>query len=121
MGDIQNRKDIEFLVDTFYKEVKKNEVIAFFFTEIIPLDFDTHLPKMYDFWESIIFKKASYTGNPMLTHIKLNRKSPLNPYHFEQWLLLWETTVLKHFSGDNATEAIQRAQQISQLIQFKIR
>jgi len=121
MRDIQNKTDIEFLVNTFYKKVKKDSTIGFFFTEVAQLDFDTHLPKMYNFWESIIFKKASYAGNPMLTHIQLNRKSVISKIHFEKWLMLWEQTISENFLGVNALEAIQRAKQIGQLIQFKIK
>jgi len=120
MRDIQNRKDIEFLVNAFYDQVKKDKEIGAFFTQIADLDFNTHLPKMYDFWESIIFKKASYSGNPMLSHIQLNKKSSILPYHFERWLFLWEDTLSQNFSGENTLEAINRAKQIAQLIQFKI-
>jgi len=121
MRDIQDREDIEFLVNTFYDQVKKDKIIGFFFTQIADLDFDSHLPKMYEFWESIIFKKASYSGNPMLSHIQLDRKSSIKPFHFKQWLALWEDTLNKNFSGKNTDEAIERAKQIAQLIQFKIK
>lgn len=121
MQDIQDRADIEFLVNSFYSHVKQDPDIGFFFTQVAGLDFDIHLPKMYDFWESIIFKKASYTGNPMLSHIQLNRKSLINETHFKKWLTLWKRTVNENFIGTNATEAIQRAKQIAQLIQFKIK
>lgn len=122
MKDIQSRKDIEFLVNIFYSEIKKNKEIGFFFTEISQLNFDDHLPKMYNFWESIIFKKASYSGNPMLSHILLNKKSSIKieEKHFNIWISLWRKTVKANFKGENAEEAIQRAEQIAQLIQYKI-
>lgn len=50
MKEIENRKDIEFLVDEFYKQVVKDELIGFFFTEVIALNMDQHMPIMYDFW-----------------------------------------------------------------------
>jgi len=95
MKDIQSRKDIEFLVNIFYSEIKENKEIGFFFTEISQLNFDDHLPKMYNFWESIIFKKASYSGNPMLSHILLNKKSSIKieEKHFNIWISLWRKTV----------------------------
>ncbi len=120
MKDIQNRLDIEFLVNQFYQKITKDLEIGFFFTEVIVLDFKNHLPKMYNFWESIIFKKASYSGNPMLSHIHLNHKYPIEDKHFERWLFLWKQTINDSFKGCNANEAIQRANQIAQLIQFKI-
>lgn len=120
MKDIENKEDIKVLVDAFYEQVVLDKDIGPFFTEVARLDFPSHLPKMYDFWESIIFKKASYSGNPMLSHIQLNRKAILKPSHFKQWLYLWQITVSNFFEGPNANEAIQRAKQIAQLIQLKV-
>lgn len=121
MKDIESKEDIEFLVNAFYNEVKKDEKIGFFFTEIANIDFNKHLPKMYDFWESIIFKKASYSGNPMFSHIILNQKHTIEKQHFQRWLLLWEKTIRLYFKGSNAMEVIQRSRQIAELIQYKIR
>ncbi len=118
--DIETRSDIEYLIHQFYIKVKQDATIGFFFTEIVHLDFDIHLPKMYDFWESIIFKKASYNGNPMLSHILLNKKFSIEKKHFQKWLFLWEETITENFTGINAKEGIQRAHQIAELIQFKI-
>lgn len=52
--DILIREDIELLVNTFYDKIKKDDTIGYFFTEIANVDWPTHLPKMYDFWESIL-------------------------------------------------------------------
>jgi len=51
--DIENRNDLILLVDTFYKEVQQNNTIGPIFTETAKVDWSHHLPKMYDFWESI--------------------------------------------------------------------
>ena len=120
MKDIENREDIEFLVDEFYKRVVKDDIIGFFFTEIIALDFKKHIPVMYDFWETTLLGKIRYKGNPMAKHIQLSSKEPLTPKHFERWLLLWKETLLKNFSGEKANEALTRATQIAALMQFKI-
>lgn len=120
MNDIQDRKDIEFLVNKFYDKVKQDELIGFFFVEVASLDFDIHLPAMYDFWENIIFKKGSYKGNPILSHITLHNKKEIQSFHFKRWLALWEETLTQYFSGENANEALQRAKQIATLIQLKL-
>ena len=70
--DIDNRADIIALVDTFYQNVALNKQIGPIFTDIAKVDWSHHLPKMYDFWESILFGKAIYKGNPMLSHFALN-------------------------------------------------
>lgn len=120
MKEIENRKDIEFLVDEFYKQVVKDELIGFFFTEVIALNMDQHMPIMYDFWESNLLGNMKYKGNPMTKHIVLNQKEPLTSVHFERWLQLWEETLSNHFQGSIAQEALKRAQQIAGLMQFKI-
>ncbi len=120
MGDIQGRKDIEFLVNKFYDKVKQDTLIGFFFLEVASLNFNTHLPKMYDFWESILFKKGIYNGNPMLSHIILHQKEKIKNIHIERWLLIWEETLNSCYSGKNAQEALQRAQQIASLIKYKL-
>ncbi len=120
MGDIQGRKDIEFLVNKFYDKVKQDTLIGFFFLEVASLNFNTHLPKMYDFWESILFKKGIYNGNPMLSHIILHQKEKIKNIHIERWLLLWEETLNSSYSGENVQEALQRAQQIAGLIKYKL-
>ena len=121
MNDIQNRTDIEFLIDTFYKKAVTDDVIGFFFTEVVVLQWEVHIPIMCDFWESVLFGQAKYKGNPMLKHIELSRKHALKSEHFKQWLLLWEATVKENFNGERANEAISRANQIGELMQFKIK
>ena len=120
MKDIQHRKDIEYLIDEFYKRVKTDELIGFFFTEVIKIDWDRDMPIMYDFWETTLLGKMKYKGNPMSKHIALNQKEPMNPEHFERWLELWETTVLENFNGAKADEAVQRANQIGELMKFMV-
>ena len=67
---LESREDIEFLVNTFYKKVAKDETIGFFFTDVAKVNWDLHLPKMYSFWESLLFGQASYKGNPMAMHFR---------------------------------------------------
>ncbi|MBR9997733.1 MAG: group III truncated hemoglobin [Cyclobacteriaceae bacterium] len=120
LKDIENSGDIRFLIDEFYKKVVKDDLIGHFFTRVIKLDWDKHIPVMNDFWETILLGKVKYKGNPMLKHIELNGKEPLNAEHFDRWLALWETTVTGNFSGITATEAIQRARHIADLMKYKI-
>ncbi|GEQ85664.1 hypothetical protein ULMS_11720 [Patiriisocius marinistellae] len=118
--DITTSEDIKLLVDSFYNRVQEDNTIGFFFTDIAKVHWETHLPTMYLFWESIVFKNAAYKGNPMLKHIALNKKEPMEPSHFKTWLSLWETNVHTLFKGKNATEIINRAKQIASLMEFKV-
>ncbi|WP_029275435.1 group III truncated hemoglobin [Pedobacter borealis] len=118
--DIHNREDIILLVDTFYKNVALNKRIGPIFTDVAKVDWSHHLPKMYDFWESILFGKAIYKGNPMLTHFALNEQTPLQTETFETWKNLFFQTVDDLFVGENADLIKQKAQSIADLMHFKI-
>jgi len=120
LKDITTRADIELLVRSFYEKALTDDHIGFFFTKVAAIDLEEHLPILFQFWETALLGAMTYEGNPMLKHIELNRKSPLKPDHFDRWLELWCTTVNEHFSGEKASEAIQRAQQIAGLMKFKV-
>lgn len=120
MKDIENREDIELLIDAFYQQVVKDDLIGFFFTKVVKLDFERHIPIMYDFWETTLLGNWKYKGNPMVKHIQLNEKEPLSSEHFERWLQLWEDTLSRYFSGPKSEEAVKKAKQIGELMQFKI-
>jgi len=118
--DIDNRADIIVLVDTFYENVAINPHIGPIFTDVARVDWTHHLPKMYDFWESILFGKAIYKGNPMLSHFALNKKTPLQQEQFEIWKNLFFQNVDDLFAGPNAELIKQKAQSIADLMHFKI-
>jgi hemoglobin len=118
--DILSRDDIKLLVDTFYDKVKSNPVIGFIFDEVAKVDWQKHLPKMYDFWSTIVLGDQSYEGNPMITHIRLSKITPLTEKEFSEWILLFNATVDELFEGANAAEAKTRAGNIARLMLFKI-
>ena len=120
MKDISNRDDIELLVNSFYDKVWVDTTISYLFTDIAAVEWISHLPKMYTFWDTVLLGKMSYKGNPMETHINLSRKSPMNKTHFDQWLKLWNTTIDENFEGKIATEAKQRGNNIAGLMRYKI-
>ena len=120
MTDITQRKDLELLIDSFYKKALKDKLIQHFFTDVVPLDWEQHIPLIVDFWESSLLDSGNYKGNPMSAHLKLDQRSPLKKVHFDRWLELWERNVNENFEGEKAKLAISRAKQIAQLMQYKI-
>jgi len=106
MNDLKNRDDIEKLVNTFYSKILKDDLIGHFFTQVVRLNFEKHLPTMIDFWETVLFGQAIYKGNPILKHIELHRTEALKPTHFKRWISVWETTVNELYNGDVANAAI---------------
>ena len=118
--DIENRGDIELLVNSFYDKVRNDPVIGFIFNDIAKVNWERHLPVMYDFWENTLFYTGGYAGNPMETHRQLNQLIPLTAEHFQQWTRLFTSTVDELFTGEKALLAKQRALSISTLMQIKI-
>lgn len=117
--DIKNREDIIQLVDAFYKTVISDEKIGYLFSDVAKINWELHLPKMYDFWENILFNTGNFEGNPMQKHKELNEKSKLEKAHFLHWNKLFQITVNKLFSGEKATEIIKRAMNISHMMMEK--
>jgi hemoglobin len=86
----------------------------------VTLSWEKHIPIMYSFWGSVLLGQASYSGNPLLKHLELDRLSALGKVHFDRWLELWERTVQENFSGEKAVEAVKRAKAIAGVMLAKI-
>lgn len=119
-NDIENREDIKILVDKFYERVREDEVIGYLFNDVAKTDWSHHLPKMYDFWEVILFGTGSFKGNPMLVHKELHHKSPLSPEHFAHWFDLFQNTVDDLYEGKNAEDIKYSASNIAHTMMFKV-
>ena len=120
MNDITTRQDVELLVNRFYDQVIKDDLIGFFFTDIAKIDLSKHHPKMYNFWESILLGNPVYEGNPMRVHFPLNQVTAMEEKHFNRWLQVWEKTVHDNFEGENAETAITRALNIARIMSYKM-
>ncbi|HEY6978582.1 MAG TPA: group III truncated hemoglobin [Chitinophagaceae bacterium] len=118
--DIENRRDIETLVNHFYDKVKTDSVIGYIFTDIARVNWEKHLPVMYSFWENALFYTGTYEGNLMQLHNHLHKVVNLTTKHFEQWTRLFASSVDELFEGDNANLIKQRAISISTTMQIKI-
>ncbi|HBI02236.1 MAG TPA: group III truncated hemoglobin [Flavobacterium sp.] len=117
--DIHNRNDIILLVNAFYEKIKTDQVIGFLFTEIAQINWENHLPKMYDFWENVLFFTGNFDGNPMQKHKELHNKCPLSHAHFNHWNEIFRQTVNELFEGKKAEEIKMRAKNISDVIMYK--
>ncbi|KQT24355.1 sec-independent protein translocase TatC [Chryseobacterium sp. Leaf405] len=120
MKKLESREDIEHLVNSFYTKVVKDETIGFFFKDVIKVDFEKHLPKMYSFWETLLFGQISYKGNPMAVHFPINELEAMERKHFDRWLELWKSTIEENFTGESADMAIYKSENIAKLMAFKM-
>ncbi|MCC7125353.1 MAG: group III truncated hemoglobin, partial [Acidobacteria bacterium] len=120
MTDIASRTDIERLVDTFYDRIRADALLGPIFDDVARVDWPAHLPKMYSFWETVLFGTAGYKGNPLTAHLALAQQTPLTAREFDHWLLLFHQTVDDLFTGEMAREAKQRAGRIATIMQHHV-
>jgi hemoglobin len=118
--DISSRADIEKLIVLFYDKVKKDTTIGFIFTDVVPINWEHHIPVIVDFWETILLDNPVYKKNAMEVHYDLNKKLPLKKEHFESWLNLFFTTLDELFEGKITTLAKTRAKSIADVMLFKM-
>jgi hemoglobin len=118
--DIHHRKDIEWLVDHFYEKIKSDARLGPIFEDTAKVDWAKHLPRMYDFWENIIFQTGQYTGNPMTVHHRIHAMHPFSHADFQRWLELFRETLDDHFEGPKTELAMQRALSIATVIEIKL-
>lgn len=114
--DINQRTDIEIMVDRFYEKVKEDELLGDIFKEIIQDRWPEHLEKMYRFWETILLNNHTYHGSPFTPHAKL----PIGKKHFDRWLELFKATINENFDGKVADEAKWRAEKMAEMFEYKI-
>ena len=120
LPDLQSRSDIQVLIDDFYARVREDETIAYIFNDVMKVNWESHLPKIADFWETTLFGATSYNGNTLQAHLDIDKAEKLKPKHFERWLQLFQETVDNHFSGTNAERIKQRALSIATVMQIKL-
>lgn len=118
--DILSREDVFELVSRFYSKVRKDELLAPFFTTI--KYWDEHLEQLTTFWESSLFLKTKYFGDPLTAHVKLDKThgNRIEQKHFGQWMNLWYDTVDELYEGEYAQMAKNRARKMSTFLYMKI-
>ncbi|MHA7944507.1 group III truncated hemoglobin [Formosa sp. 3Alg 14/1] len=120
-SDIKNRKDVHKLVSAFYDKIRKDDFLGPFFEPIIT-DWPEHIDRLTSFWESSLFLKTKYYGNPLERHIRVDEENnnAISEQHFGAWLNLWLETIDQLFEGDIANNAKQRARKMGTFLYLNI-
>lgn len=118
---IESREEVALLVQRFYEKIRRHDVLGPIFNGIIT-DWDSHLELLTDFWESQLFLKRTYLGNPVAVHqaVDTHMGHSVTPEHFGLWLNLWYETLDEGFEGETAWIAKNRAQKMSTMLFMKI-
>ncbi len=119
--DIQNRTHIRLLVETFYSKIRVHGDLGPIFNAIIT-DWESHFELLTDFWETQLFLKRQYHGNPVTAHQEVDDKvgNSITSEHFGLWLNVWFATIDELFKGETAWVAKNRAQKMSTMLFMKI-
>ncbi|MGI9243279.1 MAG: group III truncated hemoglobin [Verrucomicrobiales bacterium] len=118
--DLRDRDDIVQLVDRFYEKIRSDEKLGPIFNELVDVDWDTHLPKMYDFWDTVMFRTGKFRGDPIGAHAKLIPKTEMSREMFDHWLDLFRATVAELFEGEKAGHIVRCAEDMANVIYSKI-
>src|SRR5690606_7070364 len=116
MRQIDNRSDINILVNSFYSKVRVDQLLGPIFNAHISDDkWPEHLDKLTDFWETNLFGVAKFKGNPTQKHINVdkNLNYSIEQKHFGRWLQIWFETIDELYEGEYADKAKNSARKMS--------
>ncbi len=108
-------ESIRRLVDTFYEGVRKDEVLGPVFEAALHGAWDSHMPRMYAFWSTVLLGSSRFHGNVFGKHMAL---SGIDETHFVRWLTLFRHTVTGLFEDAPAKEILLIADRIAGSLQL---
>ena len=120
--DIKTCSDIDALLRVFYTSVFDDALLRPIFVDVAHLDqrIEAHLPRIGDFWQSVLFRSGDYDGGAFGVHKSLNDLTPLTTEHFDRWLTLWTKAVREHHDGPIADLAVKQAQRFANAFQRRL-
>lgn len=119
-GDLLGRREIELLIDRFYEAVRRDPGLGPVFDDIAKVNWAEHLPRLCDFWETVLFRTGSYKGNPLAVHRHLVGRTPMDRSLFDRWLELFTGTVDDLFRGENASHIKRVAEDMANVIHGRL-
>jgi len=120
LPDLADRSDIVRLVDGFYERIRSDRKLAPVFDTIAQVDWETHLPKMYDFWDTVMFRSGTFRGDPIGAHKKLGPLTDMSMATFNHWLDLFRATVAELFFGEKAEHIVRCAEDMANVLFSKV-
>jgi hemoglobin len=120
LPDITGRADLVVLTDAFYQKVQADAALGEVFDGVAKVNWASHLPKIYDFWDTVLFRAGTFRGNPIAAHAKLVPLTDMGWPLFARWLELFRETVAEHFAGERADHIVRCAEDMAQVIHSKI-
>ncbi|MCR6642659.1 MAG: group III truncated hemoglobin [Sporocytophaga sp.] len=116
LKDIASEEDVILMVNSFYEKVNKDELLSYVFNDFSKVNWEKHLPKMYQFWNYLLLGIPEYKGRPFPVHAQL----PIESKHFDTWLRLFKANIDEQFSGPVADMAKVKGEQIALTFQYRM-
>lgn len=120
-GDIENRTDLEKLLEAFYKKVFGDDLIRHYFTEVVPLNLKTHMPVIASFGNPFLLDGKAHRKNVIKIHLNAGEKSKVKKEHLDRRVKMFFETIDDLFEGAKASLAKQRADSIATMMNIKSR
>jgi hemoglobin len=108
-------ESIRVLVDTFYDGVRKDEILGPVFEEKLEGKWSTHMPRMVDFWSTILLGSGRFQGNVYGKHMAL---AGIEKEHFVHWLSLFKKVVTDLYDDETASGILETADRIAGSLQL---
>jgi hemoglobin len=106
--------DLLALLTAFYDTVARDALLAPYFAVV---DMAAHMPRIVDFWSTLLFQTGRYTGNAFRPHQAM---PGLTAEHFAHWLHVLEVTVDARFAGDHAEQMKDAGHRIAYSMQLRL-
>ena len=107
-------EDLHDLLVDFYATVARSPLLAPYFA---PVDMLAHMPRITDFWSTLLFHTGRYSGNAFRPHLAM---PGLTAQHFAHWVAVLEATVDARFAGAAAEQMKALAHRIAYSMQLRL-
>ena len=106
--------DLHDLLVTFYATVERDPLLAPYFAVV---DMPAHIPRIADFWSTLLFHTNRFTGNAFRPHLEM---PGLTGDHFAHWLGTLERTVDAAHAGPMAERMKALGHRVAYSMQLRL-
>lgn len=105
-----NRDSITQLITDFYDDVRVDPVLGPTFETVLAGRWAAHLPRMIEFWSTVMLGTRSFKGNVYAKHMVV---PGVTPDHFARWMSLWHRHTTSAFEPASASRFQEAAASIA--------
>jgi hemoglobin len=113
MNDLRD-DELPALLERFYATVERDPLLAPYFA---PVDMRAHIPRIADFWSTMLFHSGRYSGNAFRPHLEM---PGLTAEHFAHWLATLEQVVDASYAGPVADDMKALGHRVAYSMQLRL-